>query len=161
MISVFPLSTFQFICDNIPAAPAYGVYISQFIRYSRTCDSYQNVLDKGFLLTSKRLNQVFLLAKLLSSLRKFYGRHHDLVSRYGISVTNDHGYVPFVAITTRTFIHSWLITEFVTKVTHRMPLVEHDYPSGEYVSQLTTDILRLSKALQGHFLIHDLSPRFY
>jgi hypothetical protein len=31
--------------------------------------------------TRKLLNQGFLLAKLKSSLRKFYGRHHDLVDR--------------------------------------------------------------------------------
>jgi len=24
---------FPFICNNIPAAPAYGIYISQMIRY--------------------------------------------------------------------------------------------------------------------------------
>jgi hypothetical protein len=45
-------------------------------------------------ITRKLLNQGFLLVKLKSSLRKFYGRHHDLVDRYGISVTNGHGYVP-------------------------------------------------------------------
>ena len=33
------------------------------------------------------LNQVFLLLKLKASLRKFYDRHHDLVDRYGISVS--------------------------------------------------------------------------
>ena len=31
----FPIVNFPFICSNIPAAPAYGVYISQSIRYSR------------------------------------------------------------------------------------------------------------------------------
>jgi hypothetical protein len=31
--------------------------------------------------------QRLLLAKLKSSLRKFYGRHHDLVNRYGTSVS--------------------------------------------------------------------------
>ena len=30
---------FPFICSNIPAAPAYGIYISQLIRYSRACGS--------------------------------------------------------------------------------------------------------------------------
>ena len=39
------------------------------------------------LLTRKLLNQEFLLVKLKSSLRKFYGRHHDLVDCYGISVS--------------------------------------------------------------------------
>ena len=33
------------------------------------------------------LNQVFLLAKLEASLLKFYGRHHDLVNLYEISVS--------------------------------------------------------------------------
>jgi hypothetical protein len=68
-----PIVNFTFICSNIPAAPAYGVYISQLIRYSRACGSYQDFLDRGLLLTRKLLNQGFLLVKLKSSLRKFYG----------------------------------------------------------------------------------------
>jgi len=40
-----------------------------------------------FLLTRKLLNQGFLLVKLKSSFRKFYGRHHDMVDRYVISVS--------------------------------------------------------------------------
>ena len=67
-----------------------------------------------------RLYVRFLLAKLKSSLRKFYGRHNDLVDCYGTSVTNDHGCVSLV----RSFPHSWLITRFVTRVTRRVPLVE-------------------------------------
>ena len=41
----FPIVNFPFSCSNIPAAPAYGVYISQLIRYSRACEFYQDVLD--------------------------------------------------------------------------------------------------------------------
>jgi hypothetical protein len=41
-------------------------------------------------------------------------------------VTNDHGYVPLVANTSRSFPHSWLITGFVTKVTQRVSLVEQE-----------------------------------
>ena len=52
----FPIVNFPFICSNIPAAPAYGVYISQMIRYSRACGSYQDILDRGLLLTRKLLN---------------------------------------------------------------------------------------------------------
>ena len=36
----FPIVNFSFICRNIPAAPEYGVYISQFIWYSRACLSF-------------------------------------------------------------------------------------------------------------------------
>ena len=61
--------------------------VSQFIRYSRACGSYQNFPDRGLLLKRKLLKQWFLLAKLKSLLRKFYGRHHDLVDGYRISVS--------------------------------------------------------------------------
>jgi hypothetical protein len=42
---------------------------------------------KVYIATRKLLNQGFLLARLKSSLRQFYGRHHDLVNRYEISVS--------------------------------------------------------------------------
>ena len=83
----FLIVNFPFICSNIQAAPAYGVYISQLIRYSRACVSYPDFLDRGLLLTSKLLNQGFLSERLKSSLRKFYGRHHELVDRYGMSIS--------------------------------------------------------------------------
>ena len=67
--------------------PLYEVYISQVMRYSRACGSYQDFHDRWLLLTRKLLNQGFLLVKLKSSLRTFYGRHHDLVNRFGISVS--------------------------------------------------------------------------
>jgi hypothetical protein len=51
------------------------------------CGSYQYFIDRGLLLTRKLLNQGFFLVKLKSSLRKCYGRHHDLVDRYEISMS--------------------------------------------------------------------------
>ena len=83
----FPIVNFPFICSNMPAAPVYEVYISQMIPYSRACGSYQDFTDRGLLLTRKLLNKGFLLARLKSSLRNFYGRHYDFVDRYGISVS--------------------------------------------------------------------------
>ena len=83
----FPIVNFPFICSNIPAAPAYRVYISQLIQYSRACGSYHDFLDRSLLLIMKLVNQGFLVVKLKSSFRTFYGRHHDLVNRYGISVS--------------------------------------------------------------------------
>ena len=76
-----------FICINTPAAPAYGVYISQFIRYSRTFGSNHYFFYRGLLLTRKQLNQSFLVVKLKSSLRKFYSRLHDFGNRYGVSAS--------------------------------------------------------------------------
>jgi len=70
------------------------VCISQLKRYSRAaCSYYLDFLDRWLLLTRKLLNQGFLVAKLKSLLRRFYGYHHDLINCYGISVTYDHGIV--------------------------------------------------------------------
>ena len=43
---------------------------------------------------------------------------------WNICVTNDHGYVPLVVSTSRSFSHSRFITWFVTRLTRRVPLVE-------------------------------------
>ena len=40
-----------------------------------------------------------------------------------ICVTNDHGYVFFVVMTSQSFPRSWLITVFVTRITQRVSLV--------------------------------------
>ena len=59
---------FPFICSNIPAVLAYGAYISQLIRYSRACSSYQDFLDRVLMLRRKLLNQGFLLVRLKSQM---------------------------------------------------------------------------------------------
>jgi hypothetical protein len=47
----FPILKFPFIRSNIPVAPAYGVYISPLIRYSRACGSCKDFIDIWLLLT--------------------------------------------------------------------------------------------------------------
>jgi len=55
----------------------------------------------------------------------FYDRHHGFVNR-NTCVSNDHGYVPLVVNTFRSFPHSWLIIGLVTRITLRVPLVEQE-----------------------------------
>ena len=105
---------FPFICRNISAAPAYGVYISLLIRYYRVFGSYQDFLDRGLLLTRKLLHQGFLFVKLKSSLLRsppWLGW-----PLWNIGVINDHGYVPLVVGTSRSLPHSWLITGLIRRV---------------------------------------------
>ena len=116
----FLIVNFPIICSNITAAPAYGVYISQLIRYSRACGFHYDFLNRWMLLIKKLLNQWFLVVKLKSSLLKFYGRHHDLVNRY------EAWYVPLVVIAVMSFPHSWLTTKLVTRLTRHVPRVEHE-----------------------------------
>ena len=37
----FQITNFPYLSSNIPFSPAYGVFISQFIRYARVCSSYE------------------------------------------------------------------------------------------------------------------------
>ena len=108
-----------YICSDIPAAPAYRVYIFHLIRYSITCGSYYDFREREILLTRK------YWTKLKLSCRKFYRRRHDLVDRLYLC-HNDQWYVPSVVITIRSYRHSWLITRFVKQVTRRVPLVDQE-----------------------------------
>ena len=65
--------------SNIPLSPAYGVYISQLIRYARACFAYEDFFKRGRLLTNKLMLQGYNESRLKSSFRKFYGRYNDLV----------------------------------------------------------------------------------
>ena len=48
---------------------------------------YDDFVARSRLLTLKLLGQNFLLPRLKSSFKKFYGRHHDLIECYQSSVT--------------------------------------------------------------------------
>ena len=61
--------------------------VSQLVRYARACYNYENFVDRGKLLTSKLLSQGYRRAKLGSTLKKFYGRHHDLVHPYSVAAS--------------------------------------------------------------------------
>jgi len=106
----FPIVNYPFLDSNIPSSPAYGVFMSQLIRYSRTCNSYQDFLLRFVLLTRKLLSQGFIETRLRSTLKQFVGRYHHLTLPYRVSVTtmaNDifrpwyccHEYVSFLDTT--------------------------------------------------------------
>ena len=48
----FHITNFQFPSSNIPSLPAYGVYISQLIRYTRACSSYESFILRAVRLSS-------------------------------------------------------------------------------------------------------------
>ena len=58
---------------------------NQLIWYFRAWGSYHVFLDRGLLHTRKLLNQGFLVVTVRSSIRRNYGRHHDLGNIYWIS----------------------------------------------------------------------------
>jgi hypothetical protein len=80
----FSIVNFPYLCGNSPASPAYGVYISQLIRYARACSTYDQFLVRGNLLTDKLMSQGFQLSRLQAAFHKFYGRYNDLICPYNL-----------------------------------------------------------------------------
>ena len=81
----FHITNFPFLSSNISSSPAYCVFISQLIRYTRACSSYECFILRARRLSSKLLKQEYLVGHLKSSFRKFYGRYGDLIQQYEVS----------------------------------------------------------------------------
>ena len=65
----FHITNFPFMSSNIPTSPAYGVFISQLIRYARACSSYGCFILRATRLSNKLLEQGYVKERLKSSLR--------------------------------------------------------------------------------------------
>ena len=61
--------------------------MSQLIRYARACTSYEDFIARTNILTHKLRNQGFVKQRLITVLKKFYGRFPDLVKPYNISIS--------------------------------------------------------------------------
>ena len=84
----FNIVNSPFLSSNIPQSPAYGVYVSQLIRYARASSAYSDFLVRSRLLTRKLLGQGYNRFKLITTFKKFYGRHYDLIGKFQLSVTH-------------------------------------------------------------------------
>ena len=82
------ISTSQiFLSSNNPTSPAYGVFLSQLIRYARACYSYECFIQRVTRHSNKPLEQGYARERLKSSLRKCYGRYGDLIKQYDVSLS--------------------------------------------------------------------------
>ena len=84
----FDIVNFPHLDSNIPSSPAYGVYISQLIRYARACSDYPDFLKRHRNLLHKLLSQGFIKSRLVTFLKKFIGRYSDLIDKYSVSISS-------------------------------------------------------------------------
>jgi hypothetical protein len=84
----FAIVNIPFLCSNIPLSPAYGLYVSQLIRYAKACFAYEDFSKRGRLLTNKLMLQSYNESRLKSSFRKFYGRYNDLACYYKLPLAH-------------------------------------------------------------------------
>ena len=69
----FKIINFPNMCSNIPASPAYGVYISQLIRSAWASSNYSDFLKRHLYLRNR--------LRLIRSLKRFILRYRNLVCR--------------------------------------------------------------------------------
>ena len=75
----FKIINFPNMSSNIPAAHAYGAYISQLIRYARASSNYSDFLKRHLHLRNRLLDQGYKKIRLIRSIKKFIFRYQDLV----------------------------------------------------------------------------------
>jgi hypothetical protein len=71
----FKIINFSNMCSNTTASPAYGVYISQLIRYARANSNYSDFLKRHLYLRNRLLDQGYTKIRIIRSLRKFIFRY--------------------------------------------------------------------------------------
>ena len=76
------ITNFPFLSSNIPSSPAYGVFISQLIRFARACSSYECFILRSVRLSNKLPGQGYVKERL-----KFYGRYGDLTKQYEVTLS--------------------------------------------------------------------------
>ena len=82
----FRIVNFPHMDSNIPTNPAYGVYISQLVRYARICTSKVDFMNRLRGLSLHLKQQVFVTNLLQKSFDKFFNRHGLIVVKYGATL---------------------------------------------------------------------------
>ena len=84
----FSIVNFPHMDSNIPSKPAYGVVISQLVRYLRICCNYQDFAYRSKLLTTRLLRQGYVYQKLCSTYKTFVHRYPRTLQKYGRCLKN-------------------------------------------------------------------------
>ena len=71
----FTIVNYPHMDSNIPSKPAYGVFISQLIRYLRVCGNYQHFVYRSVQITTRLQRQGFDYVVLCNTFKKFLRRH--------------------------------------------------------------------------------------
>ena len=77
----FKIIHFPNMCSNIPTSPAYGVYISQWIRYARASSNNSDFLKRHLHLRNRPLDQGYKRFALFDLLKSLYS-DTKILSRY-------------------------------------------------------------------------------
>ena len=79
----FPIVNFPWLSGDVPRLPSYGIYISQLVRFARSCTSVFDFHAKNLQITSKLLMQGYRYHKLRKTFGKFFRNYSELLSKFG------------------------------------------------------------------------------
>ena len=82
----FRIVNFPHMDSNIPANPAYGVYISQLVRYASICTSKVDFINRLRGLSLRFRQQGFETNLLQKSFNKSFRRHSLIIEKYGAAL---------------------------------------------------------------------------
>ena len=82
----FRIVNFPHMDSNIPANPAYGVFLSQLVRYARICTSKVDFINRLRGLSLRLRQQGFDTNLLQKSFNKFFSRYGLIIEKYGAAL---------------------------------------------------------------------------
>ena len=85
----FDIVNYPDLSGNIPQGEAYGVYISQTLRYARVCCRKEEFMERIIILTKKLISKGYEKPVLKKTLRKCLDRHPWILRKYtGFRISN-------------------------------------------------------------------------
>ena len=82
----FDMVNFPFLDGDVARSPAYGVNISQLIRFARVYTHVKDFNARNKCLTARLLKQFYRYPKLRKAFSKFYCRHYELISKFNVGL---------------------------------------------------------------------------
>ena len=82
----FDVVGFPFLDGDVPRSASYGVYISQLVRFARVSSHVVDFNARSGGLAAGLLQQGYRYHKLRKTFSRFYRRHYELVSEFGVGL---------------------------------------------------------------------------
>ena len=82
----FEIINYPHLTSNIPARPAYGVYVSRLVAFGRGCSYLSDFVYRHDMLVKKLVTQGYCLKFLRKVFKKFAVKHHGLLVKYELNI---------------------------------------------------------------------------
>ena len=78
----FDIVNYPYMSSNIPINPAYGVYVSRLLAFSRNCTNFTDFYDRHKSLFNRLVKQGYSKTKLKKTFLKFKDKYQNILQKY-------------------------------------------------------------------------------